>query len=165
MKIFVRANVFFPTISETFKEMWPTLSCAHQLRCGANALVDSRYIAILDLLCNNAMGFGLLAQIGVLLPARYMSMNGVKIILADKNNWEILQRGEIQALMENPLLSCSVTEKTNHDVFPFLQLNGVSVSNRIRNSRSDNGRRSNHPMSAVHSVHRSTLPLRRPRHF
>ena len=110
MKILVGTDMFFPAVSKTFKEMWPTLSYAHPLRCGANALVEPRYLAILDLLCNNAMGFGLLAQIGVTLPARYMSMNSVKIILADKNNWEIFQRGKIK-LMENPPPSVAPSRK------------------------------------------------------
>jgi hypothetical protein len=66
------------------------------------------------------MGFGLVAQVGGFLPTRYMSMDGVEIILADKDNRELLQSGKIEALMKNPLFDRSIAKKTHDDIFSLL---------------------------------------------
>mgnify|MGYP003291509148 CR=1 FL=1 len=112
VKIFVRADVFFPTVCKTFKKLRPTAARAHEIRRGINPFIEPLRIAIADLLRYDAMRFGLVAQVGGLLTAGDMSMDGVEIILADKNHRELLQRREIEALMKNSLLGRSIAAMT-----------------------------------------------------
>jgi hypothetical protein len=50
VKIFVRADVFFPTICKTFKKLRPTAAGAHEIRRGMNPFIEPLRIAIADLL-------------------------------------------------------------------------------------------------------------------
>ena len=53
-------------------------------------------------------------------PNRKLALVGGEIILADKNHGELLQGGEIEALMKNPLLGRSIPKKTHDDIFSLL---------------------------------------------
>src|SRR5918994_3939949 len=89
-----------------------------------------------------------------------MSMDGVEIIFTDKNHRELLQSGEIEALMKNALLRRSIAKKAHHNVFFLLEFHRVRIADSIRNSGSDHRRGPHDAVGDVNKVHRPALSFR-----
>src|SRR3954467_3923753 len=121
------------------------------------SVIDFHRITVIELLGRDAMHLGLFAQTRILLPAQNMCMNGIKIILTDKNNRHLFEGGEIQTLIKNALFGSSITKKTDDQSLVPLEFHGVRITDRVWDRRADDGGRTHHSMSGIDQMHRTAL--------
>ncbi len=86
-----------------------------------------------------------------------MRVNGVAVILTDEEDRQLLQRCEIQALREDPLLRRAVAEEAGNDRLLPLNTQGIGVADGIRNGGADHGRGAHHAGLQADQVHRAAL--------
>src|SRR5579863_461870 len=151
--ILVRTDMIAPTIRHAFDEAWPA--------AGAN-IVDSLFagradlegIAILDLLCRNLEHARAFARIGLRHSIPDMRINRVMIVLANEQDRQFPQCGEVQALIRDAFIHRAFAEERNDNGFAFARFEREGIANRLRNRRRDDGRRTHHAGADVDEVHR-----------
>src|SRR4030095_1565597 len=86
-----------------------------------------------------------------------MGMNRVKIILAYKNNRQLLQCGKIQTFVKDSLVCRPVSEEADHNSVLSLQLYSVRITDRVWNRRSHHGGSAHNPVSRIDQMHGAAL--------
>src|SRR5215468_10973433 len=146
MEIIIGPNMLLPSISQALKEERSSLPRAQCRNSRLHPFINCKYIVIANLLGRYAKSSYPSAHISVFMSSQQMGMNGIKIVLAHKNDRQLLERGEVQTFIKDPLVRCSVSEETNYDRILFLQ------SQRIRKTDCIGNRRSHHSGCAHDAV-------------
>src|SRR4051794_21410012 len=79
--------------------------------------------------------------------------HGEEVILANENDWQFVERGEIERFMKCTLIDRAVTEETKSDAILIPIFTGKGEAAGERHMRTDNGVSAMHIVFAIKKVH------------
>ena len=69
------------------------------------------------------------------LPGPLRRVDGISVVLANEEHWHGFQGGEIEALVEDAFIGCTIAEKAHDNAIEALKLHGVGVPDGVGNCR------------------------------
>src|SRR5271169_3602101 len=109
-----RPDVIAPAIGHALQEARP-LAPPHRFDRYADPGMQRQRIAVLDQFRLDAVGARADAQARPGQTVFDMRVDGIKIVLADEQDRQLLQRSEVDALVEGPLVDSAFAEEAGHD--------------------------------------------------
>src|SRR5207253_3960289 len=112
--IVVRSDVFFPAIGHDLEEPGPGAG-ANLSRNLPEAIEKVEHIVLLDSLGGQAVSARPVANGRAPLPPALMRVDRIAIVFANKNDRQMLEHREVEALGENAFLGGAVAEEADDD--------------------------------------------------
>ena len=123
----------------------------------ARALVQLHRLVILDQLGLDAVGLRSRAQPGAGHAVLHVAVDRVEIVLADEQDRQLLERGEVHALVPRALVGRALAEEADDDRLGPLHLERQRRAHRVGDARRDHSRRPHHVDRRIDQVHRPRL--------
>src|SRR5690242_6683148 len=145
-----------PAIGHAFEEA-RTVAAAHGGDRGAGALVQLHRLMVLDQLGRNAVGVAARLQAGAGEAILHVAVDGVEVVLADEQDRQLPERGEVHALVPGALVGRALAEEADHDRLGLPHLERQRRTDRVGDAGRHHRRRAHHVHRRIDQVHRARL--------
>ncbi len=151
------ADVFLPAVGHALEEERARVAAAHRFDHRLRAFRDPQHVAVLDALRRQAERRCARADVGHVLADALVGVDRVAVVLAEEEHGQLLQRGEVQALVEDALVDRAVAEHREHHARLAAQFHRDRIADRVRDRRADHRRGAEDTRRDVDHVHRAAL--------
>ena len=117
-------------------------------------------VVLLDALRGHAVRAHAPADVFGRLALPLVRVNRIAVVLADEQDRQLLQRGEVERLVKHTFLGRAVAKERDHHAALAPQLDGVGIAHRVRNRGGDDRRGAHHAARDVDQVHRAAFAAR-----
>ena len=153
-------DVFLPAVGHALEEERTGVAAAHRVGGCGRAFGDPQHVAVVDALGRQTERRRARADVGHALADPLVGVDRVAVVLAHEEHRQLLQRGEVEALVEDALVDRAVAEHREHHARLAPQLHRDRVADGVRDRRADDRRGAEDAGRDVDHVHRAALPAR-----